>query len=248
MNEHYTLWRINIITAFPNVINQYRSSHFLFNWIYHSFIRILNLKRIKSFDQRPIGVQGMCYRFDTIDLAFKTLNLIYSNYQPQINIHFTPRGISLDSSLIYLLIKWYECINLLCTWFEGVDARVNLKYIDLEISLGNYIISNGSLACNVFLDVLIRYLILKISTIDEESFFYDRIDYSIFTRPKKIDQYHIPSVLFSGHKKNINLWKIKSRLINTLMYQHQLIGSISTIEWWFIKWLIVWLKNILKYR
>jgi tRNA (guanine37-N1)-methyltransferase len=117
-----------------------------------------------------------------------------------------------------LLEKKIDGFVLLCGHYEGIDQRVLDLYCDLELSIGNYILSGGEPGTLVFLDAMCRMLpdfMGNQSSLLEESFEGDLLEYPHFTRPRNFDGLEVPEVLLNGHHRNIENWRREQRLQDT---------------------------------
>jgi len=101
-----------------------------------------------------------------------------------------------------------EHLLLVCPRYEGVDHRVRAM-VDLEISIGDYVVSGGELPAMVIIDAILRLLpgaIDEQSPVDE-SFSSGGLEYPQYTRPPEFDGQRVPDVLVSGHHAQIEQWK-----------------------------------------
>jgi tRNA (guanine37-N1)-methyltransferase len=130
-------------------------------------------------------------------------------------IHFSPRGVKLSQKYVETYAQELSpkgCI-ILCGAYEGIDQRIIDMCIDKEISIGDYVISNGNLAAMIFIDSILRYIpgILGNESSTHEESFSDALggncEYPHYTRPETFMDKHVPDVLLSGHHKNIEKWK-----------------------------------------
>ena len=106
---------------------------------------------------------------------------------------------------------------LLCGHYEGFDERIR-DYVDMEISLGDFVLTGGEGAAMVISDAVIRLLngvILEESHADD-SFENGLLEYPQYTRPVEYDGKRVPDVLLSGHHANIRKWRLKQSLIRTM--------------------------------
>ncbi|MEI8198228.1 MAG: tRNA (guanosine(37)-N1)-methyltransferase TrmD, partial [Phycisphaerae bacterium] len=119
-----------------------------------------------------------------------------------------------------------EHLILLSGHYEGFDTRV-LNYVDLCISVGDYVLTGGELPALTLTDALTRLLPGVLGNDDSavsDSFYNGLLDWDVFTRPQKFDIFNVPEVLVSGHHQNIERWKIKSSLRNTWLYRPDLLA------------------------
>ena len=105
----------------------------------------------------------------------------------------------------------------LCPRYEGVDERIR-SMVDLELSIGDYVLTGGELAALVVVDATIRLLpgaIEEASTV-EESFADGLLEYPQYTRPPAFEGAEVPAVLVSGHHEAVRRWRLRESLRRTL--------------------------------
>jgi tRNA (guanine37-N1)-methyltransferase len=136
----------------------------------------------------------------------------------------SPQGQKLTHQLAEDL-STLESITLLCGRYEGIDERVIESDIDMEISIGDYVISGGELAAMVLIDAVSRQIpgVLGNSSSVRDSFLDDILDHPQYTRPEEINGQRVPEVLLSGHQGNINKWRKDKSIENTLLKRKDLI-------------------------
>lgn len=106
-------------------------------------------------------------------------------------------------------------IFLLCGHYEGVDQRILDKIVDEEISIGDYVLTGGELPAAVLTDAVARMCDGVLSSpecFQDESHFGGLLEYPQYTRPEIWQEEAVPSVLLSGHHKNIAEWRLKKSL------------------------------------
>jgi tRNA (guanine37-N1)-methyltransferase len=130
-------------------------------------------------------------------------------------IFLSPKGITFNQEIAKELSKEEELI-FLCGHYEGIDERA-FKYIDLEISLGDFVLTGGEMACIPVIDSICRLIPGVLSSEEsfiEESFYSGLLEYPQYTRPESFEGEKVPEVLISGHHENIRKWrKLQSLLI-----------------------------------
>jgi tRNA (guanine37-N1)-methyltransferase len=105
----------------------------------------------------------------------------------------------------------------LCGHYEGIDERV-YDYIDMEISLGDFVLTGGEMACIPIVDSICRLVNEVLSSSEsytEESFYNGVLEYPQYTRPEVFEGKSIPKVLTSVHHENIRKWRRLQSLILT---------------------------------
>jgi tRNA (guanine37-N1)-methyltransferase len=105
---------------------------------------------------------------------------------------------------------------LVCPRYEGVDDRVR-SMVDLELSIGDYVLSGGELPALVVIDAVIRLVPGAISegSADEESFSSGLLEYPQWTRPPEFEGQHVPEILVSGHHGEVARWRHERALERT---------------------------------
>lgn len=129
-------------------------------------------------------------------------------------IYMSPRGQQLTQEKAMDLAKC-EALTIVCGHYEGVDQRFIDKYVDEEISIGDYILTGGELAAMVLIDCVSRLVddVLKNdASAEEESFSNGLLEYPHYTRPPEVDGDRVPDVLMSGHHAEIAKWRLEMSL------------------------------------
>ncbi|MDR1071766.1 MAG: tRNA (guanosine(37)-N1)-methyltransferase TrmD [Rickettsiales bacterium] len=126
-------------------------------------------------------------------------------------IYFSPRGRIFDQKTAREFAAAKNDLILLCGRYEGVDQRVIDAYGMEEISIGDYILSGGEIAAQVFIDSVVRLcdnvLGSGSSATDNESFEIGGLEWPLYTRPHEWRGRSVPEVLVSGHHGNIERWR-----------------------------------------
>ncbi|WP_238882568.1 tRNA (guanosine(37)-N1)-methyltransferase TrmD [Clostridium sp. YIM B02551] len=208
--------KISILTLFPEMFN-------IFN---HSIIgrakenNILSIEPInirdytenkhKKVDDYPYGGgAGMVMSAQPVVSAIKALKEINNGKV----IFLGPRGVTFNQSLAKKLSKEDNLI-FVCGHYEGIDERA-YKYFDMEISLGDFVLTGGEMACIPIVDSIARLIpgvLGKEESFQEESFYEGLLEYPQYTRPETFEDEKVPEVLLSGHHENIRKWRRKMSL------------------------------------
>ena len=127
-------------------------------------------------------------------------------------IYFSPRGQVLNQQLVRELTSNQDATyTLLCGRYEGIDERVIEQYDIMELSIGDYILSGGEIAAQVFVDSCVRLLDNVVhggdDTTQNESFEIGGLEWPLYTRPSVWRGQSVPEVLLSGHHGNIERWR-----------------------------------------
>lgn len=130
-------------------------------------------------------------------------------------ILMTPQGVKYNQKKAYEL-KNHKHIIIICGHYEGFDERIR-KLANIEISIGDYILTGGELASMVVTDSIVRLLdgAIKEESAKTESFNNGLLDYPVYTKPADFRGMKVPEVLLSGHHENINKWRISESIKRT---------------------------------
>lgn len=148
-------------------------------------------------------------------------------------IYLSPRGVTLTQQLAQELAKEDELI-LLCGHYEGVDQRVLDKYIDMEISIGDYVLTGGELGAMVLVDCVSRLIpgVLGSEESPQDESFSDAglLEYPQYTRPRVFEGMEVPEVLLNGDHKKINAWRRKEAIRVTLERRPEMLAKANLTE------------------
>ncbi len=146
-------------------------------------------------------------------------------------ILLSPQGRPLTHGLVMELVK-EKSLLLVCGHYEGLDERV-MGLVDEEISLGDFVLTGGEPAAAVLVDALARFLpgvVGDRESVEKDSFFNGLLDYPHYTRPHVFKGLKVPEVLLSGNHKNIERWRRKESLRNTLLKRPDLLNRVVLSE------------------
>ncbi len=133
-------------------------------------------------------------------------------------VHFSPRGKPLDQGMLAEWVENFDEMVLLTSRYEGLDERVIESVVDLEVCVGDFVVSGGELPAMMALDALIRLLPGTLgdeSSKNDESFIDGLLEYPQYTRPETVGGRGVPEVLLSGDHKAIAQWRQEQSLIVT---------------------------------
>lgn len=178
-------------------------------WSYNVInIRDFAINNYGSVDDEQFGGGvGMVVRPDVLGAA-----LDYIEKPGQI-IYFSPRGPQLNQKMVreYAENPENKVFTLLCGRYEGIDQRVIDAYNIQELSIGDYILSGGEIAAQVFVDSAVRLIDNVLGGGAEatanESFEIGGLEWPLYTRPSVWRGQSVPEVLLSGHHGNIERWR-----------------------------------------
>lgn len=166
-------------------------------------LREWGLGRHRSVDDYPYGGGvGMIMRPEPIYAALAALA-----DESTTKILLDPGGVPFNHQLARDLAE-REHLLFVCPRYEGVDHRVR-SMVDLEISIGDYVVSGGELPAMVVIDAVLRLLpgAIDAESPVDESFASGGLEYPQYTRPPEFEGMGVPDVLVSGHHAQIEQWK-----------------------------------------
>ncbi len=183
----------------------------------------------KSVDDRPYGGgPGMVMKIQPLRDAIAAAKEEYDGEARRV-IYLSPQGEKLTQEKVRGLTT-YEQIILVSGRYEGIDQRLLEKEIDEEISIGDYVLSNGEIAAMAIADAVIRLLPgalgSPISAL-QDSFSDNLLDYPHYTRPEEFEGQKIPSVLMSGNHEAIRQWRLQQALGKTWLKRPDLFDKIA---------------------
>lgn len=223
--------KINILTLFPEMFD-------IFN---HSIIgkakekglveikpiniRDFTLNKHKKVDDYPYG--GGAGMVMTPQPLVDSIRYCKKENKGKV-IFLGPRGKTFNQEMAKKLSQEEELI-FVCGHYEGIDERV-YKYIDLEISLGDFILTGGEMAAIPVIDSILRLksgVLGKEESYEDESFSDGLLEYPQYTRPEEFEGDKVPEVLLSGHHENIRKWRRAKSLILTKERREDLYNKIT---------------------
>lgn len=181
--------------------------------------------RHKTVDDRPFGGgPGMLLKPEPIFEAIETL----ASAETRV-ILLTPGGRKFNQGMARELAQEKE-ILFICASYEGVDERVREALVDDELSIGDYVLTNGNLPAMVIIDAVTRLLPGALgdeSSAQDESFSHGLLEYPHYTRPAEFRGMKVPEVLLSGNHAEIAKWRAEQARQRTAEKRPDLLTSAS---------------------
>ena len=204
--------RIDILTLFPEMFAPLSTS--LLKKATDKKLLKINLINIRDFsedkhkkcDDYPFGGgAGLVMTPQPIASAMKSIK----GYTKALKIYMSPKGKTMDQKMFKDLSS-VEHIIILCGHYEGVDQRILDKYIDAEISLGDFVLTGGEIPAMALVDGVSRYIggvLHNSESTEDESFSDNNLEYPQYTRPQIFEKMEVPEVLVSGNHQKIHEWR-----------------------------------------
>jgi len=183
-------------------------------------IRTVNLRdfttdRHRTTDDRPFGGgEGMIMKPEPI---YKAIDFLKGPPEAKV-ILLSPQGKILNQALATELAKCQRLI-LVCGRYEGVDERIREHCVDLELSIGDYVLSGGEAAALVLIEVVSRFIFGVLgceSSAEKDSFSKGLLKFPQYTRPRDFIGWEVPEILLSGDHAKIAEWRRRQSLEFTL--------------------------------
>jgi tRNA (guanine37-N1)-methyltransferase len=215
--------RFDILTLFPDLFHAFLKESILGRAVKRGLVDI-RLTDIRSFargnhkvtDDRPYGGgSGMVMKPGPI---FRALQSIERSEGKSLVILLTPQGTTFEQTRAWELSR-LDHIILICGRYEGVDERIRQSHVDMELSIGDYVLSGGELGAMVVVDAVSRLLPGVLggeNATTNESFEDGLLEYPHYTRPRTFNGKSVPAVLMSGDHEKIRLWRRTESLKRTL--------------------------------
>ena len=221
---------INILTIFPEIFNVLNSG------VVSKPIKNKSLKlntydirknavnKHNHVDAKPYGGgEGMVIMAEPV---VKSLNQIAKSKLGKV-IYLTPQGNKLNQKKVINLSKLRN-ITLICGRYEGIDQRIINKYVDEEISLGDFILSGGEYAALCLIDAISRYIPGTLGNKDsylKDTFSNGLLKGNVYTKPEIFENMKVPKVLLSGNHKEIEKWRLENSLLQTFLKRPDLLAN-----------------------
>lgn len=212
--------RIDVLSLFPQVFEGFLSESILARAIKNDLvdIHITNFRdftesKHKKVDDTPYGGgAGMVLQAQPVIDALRSID----GYQDALKIIVSPQGEPFTQEEAYRLSSRKHII-LLCGHYEGYDERIR-SYFDLELSIGDYVLTGGELAAMVLIDAITRVIpsvIGKDESHINDSFHNHLLEHPHYTRPRVYEGKEVPEVLLNGNHKLIEEWRIQKSIEKT---------------------------------
>ncbi len=215
--------KFDVLTLFPDMFTSYLKEGILGRAIERGLVDVA-LLNIRDFAERPHrivddrpygGGEGMVMKAGPISRALESVERV-EGHGPV--VLFSPQGKTFTQDMAWDMVEWKQLI-FICGRYEGVDERVRSTCVDMELSIGDYILNGGELAAMVVIEAVSRLIpdVLGGERSNlEDSFENGLLEYPHYTRPRVFRDQAVPPVLLSGDHEKIRLWRKKQSLKRTL--------------------------------
>jgi len=220
---------IDIVTIFPEFFDTFLGTSIIKRALENKLVTI-NLHQLRDFshnkhkkiDDTPYGGGvGMLMQFPPFYDVIHQLK----GEQTKV-ILLSPQGKLFNQETAKVLAESNHLI-LLCGHYEGIDARVE-SLIDLELSIGDYVLTGGEIPAMVVTDTVTRLLkgVIHEDSSEEDSLQNGLLKYPQYTKPDHYKGYDVPEVLLSGNHQRIEIWRQNEQMRQTLVKRPDLIEKL----------------------
>ncbi|MGE0133903.1 MAG: tRNA (guanosine(37)-N1)-methyltransferase TrmD [Dehalococcoidia bacterium] len=187
--------------------------------------------RHRTVDDYPFGGgAGMVMKPEPLFAAIEAVQPRAD--EPATVVLLTPQGRPLTRALVADLAA-HPRLLLVCGRYEGIDERVRAHLVDVEVSVGDVVVSGGELPAMLLLDAVARQVpgvLGSEASLEEESFEGGLLEYPQYTRPAEFRGWPVPDVLLSGHHAEIAKWRRRQRLLRTRARRPDLLATADLTE------------------
>ena len=167
----------------------------------------------RTVDDRPYGGgPGMLFKPEPLYKAIENIAT------PDCTMIMpSPDGALLDQSMVENLANRTH-LFFICGHYEGIDDRISNLFPIEKVSIGDYVITSGSLAAMVIIDAVARHIPGVVGcgdSVEQDSFYNGLLDHPHYTRPAEFKGLKVPEVLLSGNHKEIDEWRLKQAKLRT---------------------------------
>jgi len=229
--------RFDVLTLFPELFSSFFKETILGRAVKSGVVDI-RLVNIRSFargrhlvtDDRPFGGgEGMVMKPGPISRALESVD---RTKDESLVLLLTPQGRTFDQPLAWDLSRMEQLI-LICGRYEGVDERIRTNCVDMELSIGDYILSGGETAAMVVIDAVSRLVPGVLGgekSTQEDSFEDGLLEYPQYTRPRVFKNQEVPEILLSGDHEKIRVWRRMESLKRTVERRPDLLKKAKLTE------------------
>ena len=220
--------KVTFITAFPEFLESFLAHSIIGRAVSANLLEasVVNLRdfavnRYGQVDDYAFGSGGMVLMAEPLARAVESLapeggTVVYPS----------PQGGVLSQELVESLAS-RDHLVLVCGHYEGVDERFVEKHVDIEVSLGDFVLTGGELPSMVLVDAVARLVpgvVGRLAAVEDDSFFRGMLDHPHFTRPAEWRGVPVPKALVSGDAAAIGKWRRDEAVSRTIGRRPDLLG------------------------
>ncbi len=229
--------RVSVITAFPDFLRNFFSTSIIGKAVEKGLIEfdVIDLRdfaqgHYRQVDDYAFGGGGMVLMAEPLKIALESLS---DSGTGKFVLYPSPQGAVLTQEIVESLAS-REHIVIICGHYEGIDERFVQKYVDLEVSIGDYVLTGGEIPAMAIIDSVLRQIpgvVGRQEAVIEDSFFRGMLDHPHFTRPAGWNGLDVPEVLTSGNKAEIDYWRRNEAVTRTMKRRPDMLGRANILPY-----------------
>jgi tRNA (guanine37-N1)-methyltransferase len=229
--------RFNVLTIFPEMLSALLAGGIVKRSIENGLVSIettdireFTEDKHRTVDDRPYG--GGCGMVMKATPLVEALRKAKNTHPQAHTVLLTPQGRLFDQGVARVLAACPEVI-LICGRYEGLDERFCQRHVDLELSIGDFVLTGGELGAMVVIDAVTRMIpgaLGNALSAQEESFADGLLEFPQYTRPATVAGVSVPDVLLSGNHGEIATWRRQASLVRTLLKRPDLLERQSLTQ------------------
>ncbi|MDO4988570.1 MAG: tRNA (guanosine(37)-N1)-methyltransferase TrmD [Synergistes sp.] len=228
--------KISIITAFPDLVRSYLATSILGRAVASEKLSA-EVIDIREFAHNAYGqIDDYCYGSGGMMLMAEplaeALRLVSEDTKPYV-IYPSPQGVHLYQEMVEDLSR-KDHLVIVCGHYEGIDERFIDRYVDAEISLGDFVLTGGEMPAMAIVDAVSRLIpgvVGNEASVTNDSFYSGLLDTPHYTRPAVWQGECVPEVLTNGNAKVIENWRKRRSVERTLKRRPDLAARAGIIPW-----------------
>lgn len=198
-------------------------------------ISVVNLRdfgrgNYRQLDDYAFGSGGMLFAAPQLKDALDSVTV--DGVRPFV-VYPSPQGVGITQEVIETLAH-QEHVVIICGHYEGIDERFTQRYVDLEVSIGDCVLTGGEIPAMMIVDAMSRLVpgvVGKTKAVIEDSFYRGMLDNPNYTRPAEWEGESVPEVLLSGNAGAISRWRRRTASTRTISRRPDLLSRAAIREY-----------------
>lgn len=231
--------RFTIITAFPEFFGDFLATSIIGRAVRNGLleIEVLDLRafgqgRYRKIDDYAFASGGMVLMAEPLAGALNAVRgTAKEAFRGTYVVYPTPQGVPLTQEIVETLSR-RDHVVVVCGHYEGLDERFVEREVDLEVSMGDCVLTGGEIPAMALVDAVSRLIpgvVGKSGAVEEDSFYRGMLDHPHYTRPASWEGIEVPEVLLSGNSAKIEDWRRRQAAARTLARRPDLLARNSLI-------------------
>lgn len=225
-----------IVTAFPEFFNDFLSTSIIGRAVKAGLIRV-DVQDLRSFgqggyrriDDYAFGAGGMVLMAEPLSDALEAVRSVSG--ESAFVVYPTPQGVLLTQETVETLSR-QEHVVIVCGHYEGLDERFVEREVDLEVTIGDCVLTGGEIPAMAIIDAVSRLtpgVVGNGGAVEEDSFYRGMLDHPHYTRPASWNGQDVPEVLLSGNASDIEEWRRGQAVSRTISRRPELLTKCSLL-------------------